>query len=360
MIRLMTSRLPDFAAGATFLLTATPALAQSPAHHSAAGASAAYWAVAFSVFFGFLIFAIWALYGRHREGSTSNVSYHALGALVPVMTLFTLALYMVVARGIEQMPPTDRAWNWRPGEVLQDPGGSDLSGEPYRGYEVYLANGCTYCHTLYIRSEDIPTGWAPGAQESDVSEPGDFAHYPYTLLGTQRNGPDLSIAGKLIPDMGYQIAHLKTPRQFKPRSMMPHYAYLPERDLNDLAAYLVSLGRSKEQIEAGTAAQAAVAMDPQLAEGNRLYRSLGCVGCHSVDGSPNVGPTFQSLFGNAVTLANGGSRLADEDFLRESIILPNATLVQGYPPVMPPYPQLADSELDALVAFIKATTPGGH
>lgn len=324
-------------------------------HEHALQAPPLFWLIALGVVVTLLGFAIWAIYGRHGEPTTSTGRYHALGALVVAMTLFTLILYMPAATYLQNIEPTERAWDWAPGETLRDPGGSDLTGEPYRGYQVYLAQGCTYCHTLYIRKHDIETGWAPGAGAEDVTQPGDFANYPFTLLGTQRNGFDLTIVGRRIPDMQYQIDHLKSPRDFKPDSIMPGYAHLSERDLRDLAAYMVSLGNPPAQLKSGEVAPVEVAqVDPQVERGNELYRSLGCVGCHSVDGSRNVGPTLKGLFGRATTLADGSQVTADEAYIRESIHEPKARVVQGYPPAMPPFPGVSEEDIDALIAFIRS------
>jgi len=234
---------------------------------------------------------LWALYGRMRPRAWTTTGYHALGALVIILTLFTLVLYIIPANQAQQIPPTARAWDWKPGETVKDPAGSGLEGQPYRGYLVYLANGCTYCHTLYLRPEDIKTGWAEGATPDEVSQMGDFVHYPFTMLGTQRDGPDLTVIGRKIPDMKYHIDHLVDPRRFKPKSVMPTYRYLSERDLRDLAAFLVSLGNEPQKLRAGVAPTPPPVEDPRIAKGRELYRTIGCVACHSVDGSPNVGPT---------------------------------------------------------------------
>ncbi len=317
-----------------------------------------YWLIVIAVLAALLGFAAWTLYGRHGAEKTSTRHYHALGSLVVLMTLFTLVLYLIVAFRAQSTPPTDRAWDWRYGELLHDPGGTDLAGEPYRGYQVYLSQGCVYCHTLYLRPEDVRTGWGEGATEEDVSQSGDFVNFPFALLGTQRDGPDLTIIGKKIPDMSYQIEHLKDPRRFKPDSVMPTYDYLSDRDLNDLAAFLVSLGNPPEALKSGeVGAQPAGPggeVDPLVQQGQGLYRSLGCLSCHSVDGSPNVGPTWQGLFGKTETLADGSQVEADADYLIEAIVEPGASVVQGYPNVMPAYPQLTQEELDALVAYIES------
>lgn len=314
-----------------------------------------FWLIAFLTIVALLGFATWAVYGRHGKPTVSSGRYHALGGLVIAMTLFTLMLYMPAAVYLENIEPTERAWDWQPGETLRDPGGSDLTGEPYRGYRIYLAQGCTYCHTQYIRPQDIDGGWAPGARTEDVSRPGDFANYPFTLLGTQRNGFDLTIVGRRVPDMRYQIDHLKAPRDFKPDSIMPGYRHLSERDLRDLAAYMVSLGNPPAQLKRGeVSVSAAPKADPQVERGRELYRAQGCVGCHSIDGSRNVGPTLQGLHGRATTFADGSRVTADEAYIRESITDPKARIVQGYPPAMPAFPHLPDDDLDALVAFIRS------
>jgi mono/diheme cytochrome c family protein len=323
-------------------------------------ASAIYWVLVLLVGGGLLAFMLWALYGRLRPRAWTTAGYHALGALVIIMTLFTLALYIIPANQAQQIPPTGRAWDWKPGETIKDPGGSNFEGEPYRGYLVYLANGCTYCHTLYLRPEDMKTGWAEGARPDEVSHMGDFVHYPFTMLGTQRDGPDLTVIGRKIPDMKYQIDHLIDPRKFKPKSVMPTYRYLSHRDLQDLAAFLVSLGNEPQKLRAGIApAPAPPTEDPRIAKGRELYRSAGCVACHSVDGSPNVGPTWQGLFGHEmeVVLPDGTSTMvtADEAYIRESIVQPGAKIVKGFQNLMPSYEgRFTEEELQAFIEYIKS------
>ncbi len=345
----------------TAMWAGAPALAawaQDPHRPWAAPAQAdwLYWWLALMGTLAFLAFVFWALYWRGPDPQKpSSRRYHALGALLISMALFTLALYLIVAVEAQQVPASDRAWRWAPGETLSDPGGGERVGEPYRGYQVYLAQGCTYCHTLYLRPEDVVTGWGEGARAEDVSQMGDFVHFPFGLLGTQRDGPDLTLIGRRIPDMGYQVEHLKRPRAFKPKSVMPGYGYLSERDLNDLAAFLVSLGNPPDALKAGTLRPAQPpGLDEAALAGQALYRGQGCVGCHSVDGAANVGPSWKGLYGAERALADGARAVADEAYLREAIRNPGAQLVQGYANLMPAYAQLTEAELDALVAYIRA------
>jgi cytochrome c oxidase subunit 2 len=91
-------------------------------------------------------------------------------------------------------------------------------------------------------------------------------------------------------------------------------------------------------------------------DGAKLAREKGCLGCHSVDGSHGIGPTFKGLYNSRVTVLRNGKRLtvtADDAYLRESIDQPAAKIVEGFQPVMPTFPELKDEEVKALVEFIK-------
>lgn len=88
--------------------------------------------------------------------------------------------------------------------------------------------------------------------------------------------------------------------------------------------------------------------------GAALYRQRQCVTCHSVDGSAKTGPTFKGVFGHPVKLANGQTVQADENYIRQSILVPSAQVVAGFGNVMPSYQgQLKERELNALVEYIK-------
>ncbi len=92
--------------------------------------------------------------------------------------------------------------------------------------------------------------------------------------------------------------------------------------------------------------------------GALLFRTRGCAQCHSVDGTPGTGPSLAGIFGHAQRLADGTTVVADEDYLRESLLEPTAKVVAGYEPVMPTYRgRLNDREITALVEYLK--TLGG-
>ncbi len=92
-------------------------------------------------------------------------------------------------------------------------------------------------------------------------------------------------------------------------------------------------------------------------DGKKIATEKGCLGCHSLDGSRGVGPTFKGLFASQVTVLKDGKQLvvtADEAYVKESIRQPAATIVEGFPPIMPANPDMPDEEVAALIEFIKS------
>lgn len=88
--------------------------------------------------------------------------------------------------------------------------------------------------------------------------------------------------------------------------------------------------------------------------GERLYHTLGCAQCHSVDGASSTGPTWKGLYGSKVPLNGGGSVTADENYVRESILEPNAKVVLGYAAIMPTYQgRVKDPDVAAIIAYMK-------
>lgn len=97
-----------------------------------------------------------------------------------------------------------------------------------------------------------------------------------------------------------------------------------------------------------------VASLPPAELGEKIYKEKGCNACHSVDGSTLVGPSFKGVYDHKVELADGSQVDADENYLRESILEPQAKTVKGFQPVMPSFKGiLSDDEVTAVIAYIK-------
>jgi cytochrome c oxidase subunit 2 len=115
----------------------------------------------------------------------------------------------------------------------------------------------------------------------------------------------------------------------------------------------------KPAVATSTTGGATGTVQDLIARGGALAQSKGCVACHSVDGSPSVGPTWKGLFGKTETMVDGSTALVDEAYVRAFVKNPMARAVKGFPQVMPPIP-LADEEMDALVAYIKSHGAAPH
>jgi cytochrome c oxidase subunit II len=92
--------------------------------------------------------------------------------------------------------------------------------------------------------------------------------------------------------------------------------------------------------------------------GERLFQNLACNTCHLPDGRGR-GPSLQGLFGNEVLLDDGRTVVADEAYIRQSILNPRATTVAGFQQTMPTYQGLISEEgMLQLIEYIKALQPG--
>jgi cytochrome c oxidase cbb3-type subunit 2 len=230
------------------------------------------------------------------------------------------------------------------------PGVKPLTPIEAEGREVYVANGCSYCHTQQVRplSQDKVFG--------RPSAPGDFAYQTPELLGSERTGPDLTNVGLRQPSAVWQYIHLYNPRAVVPDSIMPSFAWMfdivdkapagvspvplpkayapthgvviPKLEAQALLAYLLSLkqpplpmneaatgmanagsatsGRPTQPAPAGAgktvtapvAAATPLAGGYDVAKGEQLF-SANCSACHQATGE-GVPGAFPPLKGNAV------------------------------------------------------------
>jgi len=89
--------------------------------------------------------------------------------------------------------------------------------------------------------------------------------------------------------------------------------------------------------------------------GQILFTKKNCFTCHSTTGVRIVGPSVKGMFGRKEDLEGGAAVTVDENYIRESLLEPNAKVVKGYPAAMPTYKgTLKDKEIDALIAYLKS------
>ncbi|MCX5769672.1 MAG: cbb3-type cytochrome c oxidase subunit II, partial [Candidatus Hydrogenedentes bacterium] len=103
------------------------------------------------------------------------------------------------------------------------------------GHDLYVRNGCSYCHSLFIRAND----WGHGAVR--IAKAGDYYQQQPAILGTERTGPDLSQEGGLRPD-DWHTAHFVNPRNTSPLSIMPAWEFLGMDKIRALTAFMQSQG----------------------------------------------------------------------------------------------------------------------
>jgi cytochrome c oxidase subunit II len=90
-------------------------------------------------------------------------------------------------------------------------------------------------------------------------------------------------------------------------------------------------------------------------KGRALFAAKACIGCHSLDGSRIVGPSFKGLFGTKAETSSGDFTV-DEDYIRKSVLTPSWKTVKGYPAgTMPAFAgQVSEDDIKALIEFIKS------
>jgi len=188
------------------------------------------------------------------------------------------------------------------------------------GRNLYISNGCVYCHTQSIRAVD----WGLGAER--IAQAGDYLKDHPILLGSQRTGPDLSQEGGEHPD-DWHLAHFTNPRFTRPLSIMPPFKFLKEDKISILTQYTQSLGmknadmrmerqelwkqKSIEAYESGVDENVAwihenvpkgwrilptpyPATEAGLARGKKIYQDF-CFGCHGPVGD-GMGPAQPYLY----------------------------------------------------------------
>ncbi|WHZ12717.1 MAG: Cytochrome c oxidase (cbb3-type) subunit CcoO [Burkholderiaceae bacterium] len=192
-----------------------------------------------------------------------------IGGAMVTMALSVSALVILPMMDLQNVTPT--------------PGLKPYSSAELRGRQVYISNGCVYCHTQQPRTKefaaaDFKRGWGR------ATVAGDYAYDSPPLLGDMRTGPDLMNIGVRQPSEQWNLGHLYEPRAYVPGSIMPAFPFLFEAKTQadkdevvvtlppgyappgkvvvarpeavDLVKYLLSLNRSFPAIETPPAANA--------------------------------------------------------------------------------------------------------
>jgi cytochrome c2 len=101
-----------------------------------------------------------------------------------------------------------------------------------------------------------------------------------------------------------------------------------------------------------------IELTPEAERGKEVFAANGCIACHTVTGQKKVGPSLLNVFGTEQPLVGGTTILADDVYMRESILTPQAKVVEGYVSNMPSYAELISAEdLDDLIEYLRCLGP---
>jgi cytochrome c oxidase subunit 2 len=283
--------------------------------------------LAISVFFFLLIVAVMILFViryRRREGVEAAESASHNTALELTWTIIPLILVVVIFffgfTGYLDMvtPPANayeilvdgQKWNWS----FTYPNGyvdANLHVPVDRPVRLVMTSA-DVIHSLYVPAFRIKMDVVPGRYSKawfEATEPGEYELFCAEYCGTSHS------------DM-LAVVVVHPPGEF-------------ETWLEQASNFLETMS----PVEAG----------------QKLFQARGCMQCHSVDGTAKTGPTMAGIYGRTEALADGGTVVADENYLRESILEPMAKVVAGYEPVMPTYQgRLKDAEITAIIEYLKS------
>jgi cytochrome c oxidase cbb3-type subunit 2 len=253
------------------------------------------------------------------------------------------------------------------------------------GRDIYQREGCNNCHTQTVRPLRTEV-----MRYGEYSKAGEFAYdYPF-LWGSKRTGPDLARIGKKYPD-AWHVRHFEDPRAFFPRSNMPAYGWLKDRDLlpmevrshmdtlgfpygeeeisqledknelDALVAYVQVIGTAVARKRVSPAAERAepvelenpLAGDPAaIAVGKGIYEEF-CSDCHGENAEGDIGP---SLVDDVFLYVEGD--LADDDYYElinngteEGNVEEGREMKGGMPPFME---DLGRDEIWSVISYIRS------
>ncbi len=216
------------------------------------------------------------------------------------------------------------------------PAGATLAAH---GKELAEKSGCLGCHT---------TTGAPGV---GPTWKGLFGRTVVLSDGRTLSADEAYIRESIF-DPGAKIV-----KGF-PNVMPTFKGALSDDDVTAIIAYIKTLSAGGEQEreggeeEKGHGAKEGAA--PSAARGKAVAGRLGCLGCHSTDGTTKDGPTWKGLYGSRVPLADGRTAVADDAYIKESILDPGAKIVKGFPNIMPSFKEnVTEQDVADITALIR-------
>jgi len=268
----------------------------------------------------FVVIAIFSMKYRRRHGREATPIEGSLileisWSVIPLGIFMVIFLWGAVIFFDERTPPQDateiyvvaKQWMWK----LQHPEGQRELNELHvpAGRDIKLImTSQDVIHSFYVPAFRIKQDVLPGRYTTmwfRATRPGTYHLFCAQYCGTQHSG----MIGDVV--------------------------------VMEPAEYQTWLSGG---VPAGSLAQT----------GQALFQQLGCSTCHRFD-VQGRGPNLTGVFGKPVSLEDGRTVVGDENYVRESILVPAAKVVSGFKPVMPSFQgQVSEEQLDALIAYVKS------
>lgn len=263
------------------------------------------------------------------------------------LTLTLIGIFFTVALPFFtiQPPPSAASIDW-----------AQAPQQVVKGREVYVREGCFYCHSQQVRfNDETNAALKPDKVFGRPSHEGDYVHDAPALLGTERQGPDLRWEGDRQPSDAWHYRHLWNPQLTSAGSIMPGFSYLflagstdtqplPAPEAEALVAYLLALKTNEAPPAAPGAVAGGLTLDTPLPTGDAknglaLSASQGCAACHSLKPDEKiVGPSLSGISKTSADRIKAadykGKAKTGELYIKESILAPSAYLVPGFPDAM--------------------------
>lgn len=215
------------------------------------------------------------------------------------------------------------------------------------------------CQHKFMRSlrAGAPHDLELGKRAKSRSMHNHYMTYPVVFLMLSAHFPRLYAADWKVPVLAVLILALMAVKYLM--NTRYHFKqWLPAIfGVVALAAVLIGVFLKQTSSAAQGGGQA---VDPAIAAGKMVFEAQTCATCH-LQGSSQIAPSLYGLHGSMQTLADGSQVLADEAYLRRSILEPQSQIVNGYAPAMPPFAgRISDADLSNLIAYLKSLAAPGR
>ena len=223
----------------------------------------------------------------------------------------------------------------------------ELDEASTRSISHYTVERWNYKRTGEYGSGHFKLDGEPGQEQLDVTG---------IFLSEDRRALLLQIRDlKAVMQMGVTYNLLTAEGEPMRHAVYFSVTHLPQLDLEQEGISVdQAMAISESMISPGVEA---AAKTPSLDRGMQLYQQIGCIACHSSDGSTDgrSGPTFKGLWGSERSFVDGTSSIADEAYLKESIWEPGARVVEGLEVEMPSYLGILDqADVESIILYIQS------